>query len=440
MKNIKINFNTIHETVIGKNGVKYGLMKKHSQIVETAFNKAVDFYKEEEINFLNLPERFFQVDEMILYAEELKKSYKNMVIVGIGGSSLGTEAIYNAFTQRYDSEFFPGRRKLYFLDNYDSRLVEYLMDNIDIEETVFVVISKSGGTLETMSQYFYIKETILKTHTLEYFKQRLVFVTDKEKGYLNKLNEVMGAKKFIIPSNVGGRFSIFTPVGLLAAAFVDIDIKKMTEGADAATKEFLDTPFEDNEYLKYSLIQYVYDKEKKMNVSAVLFYNDRFTKFAEWFRQLWAESLGKPAKDGSFIYGTTPISFRGSTDQHSQLQQFVAGKNDKIFTVISLKEKGVHIFKKPELDSFDYMEGYGFNDLLEAAKTGTIRSLIEVNRPVIEINFEAFSEFEFGLFYQFCMISTALTGFMYDINPFDQPGVEQGKIYSIEQLKNGKKS
>ncbi len=437
MEQISFLFNTIHESVIKENGLKYGLMQLHKERIERAFEKAKSFHTEKKTNFLNLPERKEQLTEILEYSETLKKRFKNMIIVGIGGSSLGTEAIYNAFTQRYDHEFFPEKRKLYFVDNYDARLVEYLINNISLDDSVFVVISKSGGTLETMSQYFYIKDVVVSKKGLEYFKERLVFITDEKKGHLNKLNESLNVKKFIIPDNVGGRFSVFTPVGLLATSFIDIDITKILEGAQATTDEFLTTTIEDNNALKYSLIHSIYDQNKGFNTSVTLFYNDRFIKFSEWFRQLWGESLGKPSIDGSFRFGTAPLSFRGSTDQHSQLQQFIEGKNDKLYTVISFKESGEYRFEKPELDTFSYIEGYGFNDLLTAAKIGTVRSLIEVKRPVIEIQLSKFSEFEFGAFLQFFMIVTAVTGFLFEINPFDQPGVELGKNYSIDQLKSG---
>jgi glucose-6-phosphate isomerase len=285
-----------------------------------------------------------------------------------------------------------------------------------------------------MAPFFYIKELILANHDLNYLRERLVFVTDEEKGQLNILNQELNVEKFIIPSNVGGRFSMFTPVGIIAAKFVGIDILGLNKGVKEATNDFFNTDIEENDFVKYAITQAIYDMERGFNINAILFYNDRFIKFAEWFRQLWGESLGKPSKDGKKHFGTTPISFRGSTDQHSQLQLFIEGKNDKIYTVISYKENGKHKFKKPELEKFSYMEGKGFNDLLNAAKIGTIKSLIEKNRPVIEFELTKFTEYEFGYFYQFFMIVTALTGYIFDINPFNQPGVEQGKIYTIEEL------
>jgi glucose-6-phosphate isomerase len=438
MKNIKFNFNLLHQTVIGENGIQYGLVKKHEDTVKKAMEKMKEF-QNNGINFMSHPFICGQINHVLSYSKILKEKFKNMVIVGIGGSSLGTEALYTTFREKYADSFDKNSRKLYFIDNYDSRTVEYLVKNLDFDDTVFVVISKSGGTLETMAPFFYIKELILAKHDLDYLRERLVFVTDQENGQLNILNKELNVEKFIIPSNVGGRFSIFTPVGILAAKFVDIDITLMNNGVKDATNDFFDIDIEENDAVKYALIQAVYDMERDFNINAILFYNDRFVKFSQWFGQLWGESLGKPSKDGKKHFGTTPVFFRGSTDQHSQLQQFTEGKNDKIYTVISYKEEGEHVFKKPELEKFSYIEGYGFNDLLNAAKIGTVKSLIEKKRPVIEIEISKFTEYELGYFYQFFMLVTAFTGFIFDINPFDQPGVEKGKVYTIEELLKGKK-
>lgn len=429
MKNINLDFSPLY--TIGENGIDQNLMSNNKDLLKKAMKDAHDF-KASDLNFMNLPESRNQVEDILLHAKKLQAKFKNMVVVGIGGSSLGTEALYTSFNQRYDHEFFPGKRKLYFMDNYDSRLVEYMMDHLNLDQTVFVVISKSGGTLETMSQFFYIKDTILKDHDLDYLRERLVFVTDIDGGQLNILNKELNVQKFVIPKNVGGRFSIFTPVGLLPAAFVDIDIEAILQGAEDAVDECFNAPLEENPYLQYALTQTTFDLKHDLHCGAVLFYNDRFIKFAEWFRQLWAESLGKPSQNGPV--GITPLSFRGSTDQHSQLQQLIEGKADKIYTFISFKEDGSYRFKKPELAKFDYIEGYGFNDLLNAAKVGTMRALVEVKRPVIEIKIDEFSAYDFGQLYQFFMLATALAGFIYDINPFDQPGVEQGKVYTVGEL------
>lgn len=433
MKNIKINFNLLHETVIGENGIKYGLVKKHEDTIKKAMLKMKDF-QNNGINFMSHPFVCGQINHVLSYSKKLREKFKNMVIVGIGGSSLGTEALYTSFREKYRDAFDESVKKLYFIDNYDSNTVEYLLDNINFDETVFLVISKSGGTLETMAPFFYIKELILANHDMDYLRERLVFVTDQENGQLNILNQELNVEKFIIPSNVGGRFSMFTPVGIIAASFVGIDILDINKGVKEATTDFFNIPIEDNDFVKYAITQAIYDMEKDFNINAILFYNDRFIKFAEWFRQLWGESLGKPSKDGKKHFGTTPISFRGSTDQHSQLQLFIEGKNDKIYTVISYKEKGKHKFNKPELEKFSYIEGKDFNDLLMAAKTGTVKSLTEKKRPVIEIEITKFTEHELGYFYQFFMLVTALTGYIFDINPFDQPGVELGKVYTVEEL------
>jgi len=433
MENIKFNFNLLHESVIGDNGIQYGLVKKHEELVKKAMKKLEDF-RDNGINFLSQPFKCEQMDHVLEYGKKLRGKFKNLVVVGIGGSSLGTEALYTSFREKYSDSFNGHEHKLFFIDNYDSRTVEYLVKNINIDETVFAVISKSGGTLETMAPFFYIKETILANHDLDYLRERLVFVTDTENGQLNILNKELNVEKFIIPANVGGRFSIFSPVGTLAAVFVGIDVVKMNEGVKQATTDLFEQDIEESDFVKYSLVQAVYDMERDFNINAVLFYNDRFVKFSEWFGQLWGESLGKPSLDGKKVFGTTPISFRGSTDQHSQLQQFIEGKNDKIYSVISFKEEGEHVFKKPELEKFSYIEGYGFNDLLNAAKIGTVKSLVEKKRPVIEIELSKFTEYELGYFYQFFMIVTALTGYIFDINPFDQPGVELGKVYTIEEL------
>ena len=433
MENIKFNFNLIHQSIIGENGIQYGMIKKHQEVLNNSMQKMKEF-QAKGINFMSHPFICGQIDKVLATSKTLREKFKNLVVVGIGGSSLGTEALYTTFREKYSHDFDNEKNRLYFIDNYDSRVVEYLINNINIDDTVFVVISKSGGTLETMAPFFYLKEFILKNHDLDYLRERLVFITDASRGQLNILNRELNVTKFIIPDNVGGRFSIFSPVGILAASFAGIDVLEINRGVKEATNDFFNKEFEENDAVKYALIQAIYDMERDFASMVTLFYNDRFIKFSEWFRQLWGESLGKPSKDGKRHFGTTPIAFRGSTDQHSQLQQFIAGKNDKIYTVLSYKEDGKHRFKKPELEKFSYIEGYGFNDLLQAAKIGTVKSLIQEKRPVIEIEISEFTEYELGYLYQFFMIVTAFTGYIFDINPFDQPGVEQGKVYTIDAL------
>jgi glucose-6-phosphate isomerase len=291
------------------------------------------------------------------------------------------------------------------------------------EDTFVVVISKSGSTIETQANFALVYEWLrLKPIDL---KKHIAVITDAEKGTLRKLANEKGLTAFTLPDNVGGRFSVLSPVGLVPAALLGVDVERILEGARSVVE---------GEFEKFLTMAAIYmhfmDKERSINV--LMPYSSRLIKFAEWFCQLWGESLGKrrtySGKDITF--GTTPLRTAGSIDQHSQLQLFCEGPDDKFITFIGLN---VHdndkVLKTDFSEGFSYANGTKMGELLNNELKATEAALLELSRPTMRLNLQQLDEIGLGQLFMVFQYVIAVIGLANDINPFDQPGVEAGKDY-----------
>jgi len=298
----------------------------------------------------------------------------------------------------------------------------------DIDRTFLVVISKSGETPETISQFMLFNELMRKSAG---YQQRIVLITDKEKGLLNRIAEKEGYPTLNLPDGVGGRFSVLTPVGLFPSALMGLDIKRLSAGAAGMAAHTVRYDGEENMAFVLAAILYLMDRAGK-KIHVVMPYCERLGGFADWFRQLEAESLGKKG------LGPTPTKSMGVTDQHSQLQLYVEGPKDKCVILFYSATQEV-----PIPASFDYLEDVQYlankdmKSLFHAEFQGTRLSLTEAQTPNISLILDEVSDYNLGaLFYLFEMV-TAIMGHLLAVNAFDQPGVEQGKIYTKAMM--GKK-
>ena len=374
------------------------------------------------VGYYNLPNQ--NIDDILSYAEAFDKNIENIVVLGIGGSSLGSKAIY-----QFLKPVKAPSRKLFFFESTDPLNIMDLLSKIDLEKSHFLVISKSGTTVETISifKYLYAKLDIASKYT---------FITDKESA-LDKFANEIGAKRFYLPDNVGGRFSVLSVVGLLPLALCGVDIKELLNGANRVKESF----FNDG-YLKESLLNKAIFYAKyhtTYNINCLFAYSETLRYFVEWYVQLWGESLGKRQRHSAFHVGVTPIGLIGPKDQHSFLQLIVEGTRDKSVTFIKIEdfenELKVPDLPLAHLESLDVLNGITFHDLITMQSDSVIEALLEQGDiPLDEIIIERVDELSIGELIYYYELLTSLVGQLIDVDTYNQPGVESGKIILKEKL------
>jgi len=366
------------------------------------------------------------------YSRTVRGKYDDIVLLGIGGSALGATTIYQSLKHPFANELTSSKRKyprLHVLDNIDPELISGIEDIINYKRTLFIVASKSGKTPETISQYFYFKRKCdeKKLNSTDHF----VFITEQDKGLLEKISLKENIPVFFIPKNVGGRFSVLTPVGLLPAALTGINIQSLIFGAKKMRENFLSRSFEKNIPYKIAASQFLLYK-KGINITVLYPYSQRLVKFTDWYKQLLAESIGKAKNNkGKKVHvGITPVNALGVTDQHSQNQLYNEGPNDKFFIFIKVKNLGETI-RIPNLyprdEDTNYIKNLSFNKLFHTEQEGTIQALTHYKRPNIIINIDEVDEENLGALFMLFESSTAFLGELFEINAFNQPGVELSK-------------
>ena len=366
-------------------------------------------------------------------AAKVREEFDAFVVLGIGGSALGPAAVQAALNHLHYNELPAEKRgapKLYVEDNIDPERMAALMDVIDLSKTCFNVITKSGGTAETMSQYLIVTEA-LKAACGDDWKRHIIITTSASKGFLIKIAQREGFKTFYIPDGVGGRFSELCPVGLLAAAVCNIDIRAMLEGAkDMDERCKTDEVFANPALLDAGLM--LLAMNKGANMSVMMPYADSLKLMADWYAQLWAESLGKNVTlDGQPCNaGQTPIKTLGVTDQHSQLQLYTEGPFDKVVTFLSVTNyrKVVPIPHGCEdIPDVSFLGGHTMEELIQAENKATAHALTMAGRLNYTIHVPEINAFTLGELLFLFELQTAYAGAMFNINTFNQPGVEAGK-------------
>ena len=359
----------------------------------------------------------------VSYAKTIRQT--NIVVIGIGGSTLGTYAIYKFLKHSKNLN-----KQLFFLETTDPIDIKSKIMNIDLEDTLFIVISKSGTTIETVSIFKYINSLVKcdKNNTL------VITESDSKLNTYAKINEI---KTFEIPKNVGGRFSVFSAVGLLPLAIVGIDIDALLNGA----RDIFDSFFNNKEayHRLMKKARFFTEYKNSFNINVVFSYSSRLEGFNKWYIQLWGESLGK-LDINSTRQGLTPIGIIGPIDQHSFLQLIVEGKRDKTVTVIKVEDFDndlqIPSIKLEGLEELDYIDGVEFSSLINKQADATIESINNLNDiPCDVITIDGVSERSIaGLMYEYELLTSLCAKFMY-INAYDQPGVESGKIILKDKLK-----
>ena len=387
----------------------------------------------------------YNQEQVLLQIEEAAKhvrdTFETFVVLGIGGSALGPIAVQAALNHlRWNELEHRNGPKFYVEDNIDPERIASLLDVIDVTKTCFNVITKSGATAETMSQYLIISD-LLKQKVGEGWQKHIIATTDKENGNLIKIGKAEGFRMFVIPDGVGGRFSEFSPVGLLPAAVCGIDIRAMLQGAAAMDVRCQSSDVWANPALLEAVLQYIATEEKGANVQVVMPYADSLKYMADWFCQLWAESLGKniTRKGETVHYGQTPTKALGVTDQHSQLQLYAEGPFDKVVSFLKVEKFRTEFEIAHGCEEFPnvaFLGGKTLNQLLDAELKGTEFALFQAKRLNQTIILPEVNAHTIGQLLYFFELATAYMGELLDIDAFNQPGVENSKIASFAVLGN----
>jgi glucose-6-phosphate isomerase len=386
--------------------------------------------KEREIiGYYSLPD----VDTTVLKTklDDLNFPQKQIAIIGIGGSTLGTYAIYNFM--KYNKQHNKCLKKeLFFFESTDPVNLNGTLAQLNLNDTLFIVISKSGTTIETISIFKYLM-SIIKID-----KSNLLIITEDD-SKLNTFAKANEINSFDIPKNVGGRFSVLSNVGLVPLYLAGFNIDELLKGA----KKTLDSFFEQKKLYKHLIkkARTYYEFKDIYNMNAIFSYSQLLEGFNKWYVQLWGESLGKVDVNNT-NQGLTPIGLLGPVDQHSFLQLIVEGQRDKTVTFIKIKDFKDNTKIAPisleGLEELDYVNNLNFKELINLQADATIASVKELKKdiPIDIIEIEEISEYEIGKLLFYYELLTSIVGKFLRINTYDQPGVEGGKIILKGMLKN----
>lgn len=379
--------------------------------------------EKESIGYYNLVHQ--DTSEFKKYAKNVKQ--KNILVIGIGGSTLGTYAIYKFLKHSKNLE-----KKLYFLETTDPIDIKSKIELIDLSDTLFVVISKSGTTVETISIFKYIN-SIIKCD-----KNNTVVITEND-SKLNNYANINSMRSFNIPKDVGGRFSVFSAVGLLPLAIVGVDIDELLVGAKGIYDSFFGEILNRDAYHRIlNKSRFFVEYKNRFNINVLFSYSSRLEGFNKWYIQLWGESLGK-IDVNSTRQGLTPIGIIGPIDQHSFLQLIVEGRRDKTVTVIKVdnfdNDMEIPAVKLNGLEELDYINNLKFSSLINKQADATIESINNLNDiPCDVITIDGVCENSIAsLMYEYELLTSVCAKFMY-IDAYDQPGVESGKIILKKKL------
>jgi glucose-6-phosphate isomerase len=386
-----------------------------------------------EIGFPGLPFQDGEARAVVRFAERMRRRFTHLLVLGIGGSALGARAVYEAIGGRDACRGL----HLAVADNVDPDGFFPLLRSLPMKSTLVAAVSKSGGTAETNAQLAIAIEALRKANGGDW-KGRLVLITDPKSGAFRRFADSEGIASLPVPPNVGGRFSVLSPVGLFPLAAAGVSVDRLLAGARWMETAAREREEGENPVLFAAAVysHYLLDNPKPVHVW--FGYGQGLDRIGEWWQQLWAESLGKKRPNGPAV-GQTPARAAGVTDQHSQVQLYQDGPPDKVFTFVKWMD-GREAGSVPPAGFVPGMEMLGgrpLRDLFDAEFEGTIGALWKAGRPIVRIEIGRRDEAHIGALLQFWEWVTAVAGVCAGIDPFDQPGVEEGKILTRALMGEG---
>jgi glucose-6-phosphate isomerase len=436
---LRFTCDNVMDSAVGQDGLRAAdIDERAAQDALKAFRARVD---SGEIGFPKLPEDKRTAAAVAEFAEDLRPQIDDVLLVGIGGSALGAYALDVALRGPHPLQMPAGatakangkanvRPRLVVLDNVDPGLVAAALDGLNPRRTAVCVIAKSGSTAETIATFLIVREW-LNAALGRRARERIIAITDAQKGDLLAIAKEEHYPLFFVPGNVGGRFSVLTPVGLVPAALIGLDIGKLLKGARDANSACWSNRLRDNQALVSAMVHYALEQRGK-TIEVVFAYSSYLWGAAFWYRQLWAESLGKAMnRAGQRVEaGQTPVAALGVTDQHSQLQLYIEGPRDKMITFWEVEKPRVDLKIPKDLAKYDscrYLGGKNLGTLLRAESVATAAALTKAGRPNCRWTLPRLDEYTIGAFFQTLEFQTAFAGELFGVDAFDQPGVELGK-------------
>ncbi len=389
-----------------------------------------------EMGFFKLPYASETAARVREVADSFGQWFEDLVVLGIGGSALGTRTLRDGLLgPRWNSlgdeerEYFA---RLHVVDNLDPDTMGGLLERLDPARTLFNVVSKSGSTAETMAQYLVAREWLSRGLGPEKVRGHFLFTTDPDAGVLREISREEEIPALPVPPDVGGRFSVLSAVGLLPAAVAGIDIGRLLAGAAAMEERCRTAELAENPAGLLAALLHHADTALGMPIHVLMPYSDRLHTFALWFQQLWAESLGKirHTGEGEEHVGPTPLPALGATDQHSQVQLFMEGPRDKVVVFLAVRDSGEDVPippLHPDRPSLSYLGGHTLAEVLDTERRATTEALRRRGRPSMTLEIDALTPETLGGLFMLFEAATVYAGALYGVDPMDQPGVELGK-------------
>lgn len=436
MKRISFDYTHLVDDVATDTGLSLDTIEQASGRALAGVDALAELGAADELTFPGLPD--VDPGEIEARAAVDRAAFTDLVVLGIGGSSLGARAVYSALTRPHSGRHVDGRERdgvrLHFVENVDPVDVADLLDSLDLKTTAFNVVTKSGGTIETMSAFFIARQRLIDAFGVDGYRARMIATTDPRRGALRTIVRDDDLFALDVPPGVGGRFSVFTPVGLYPLAAAGLDVRALLSGAAAARDAAYRRSIDDNVAAMFALTQIAL-YERGVHDVVLMPYANGLRDTAAWFVQLWAESLGKlkHTDDGSVSVGPTPIAALGATDQHSQLQLYMEGPPSKnvVFVDAGAPSDDPSVPAAREVcESLRHLGGKQLGEILHAELRGVRAGLAEVGRPTSTIRLRDVSPDTVGALLMTFECAVAIAGSMMGIDPYNQPGVELGKRYA----------
>jgi glucose-6-phosphate isomerase len=430
-----IDYRNATSATVGSDGVSDEELESLSARVQTEHERIVREHESGEQKWQDLPDNSALAEEIVAFSTEARRKFRDFILIGIGGSSLGAIATIQALTHPFRNLLADDLRdgpRIFVLDNPDPEKVAATLRTVDLEHTLVNVISKSGQTAETAANFLIVRNALIEAVGIEKSREHIIATTDPESGLLRQLSDQEGYRTFPVPPGVDGRQTVLSAVGLIPAALAGVDIHQLLAGAAAMRARTRTGDVRQNPAYLLAALSVLADTKHDKSMLVTMPYADALFGIADWFRQLWAESLGKKLSiDNEVVYaGQTPIKSLGAIDQHSQIQLYTEGPNDKLIQLVAVGQyrDRVEIPTPPaSIPELSYLDGGELGQLLSRERLATAWALTKAGRPNLTITTPVIDAFAVGEFFYMLQLQTVMAGALYHVNPFGQPGVEAGK-------------
>jgi glucose-6-phosphate isomerase len=433
---LSLDHNYAMAEFLGENGLKETDLHSLAPRLEAFRQDLAARRQNGQMGFMDLPYQTQVIKEARQVAKPLLEWCWDAVVLGIGGSALGARALHQALCHPQHNKFPMARRHLklglWVADNIDPDGLYGLLDGLDMRRIAFNVISKSGHTTETLAQFLWVYKLLKGRVGEAKARERLVITTDPEAGPLRSLAAKEHLVSLAVPPNVGGRFSVLSAVGLFPAVLTGIEVEELLAGARFMDRHLTDAAPEQNLAYRLAALFYLFAAAKSRSNLVFMPYASTLAGMADWFCQLWAESLGKRQDlQGKVVNaGSTPVRALGTTDQHSQLQLYLEGPADKLITFLAVDKFKNHLEIPnlyPDQEALSYLGGHSLNELLRVEQQATAFNLMKAGRPNLTLHLPEINPFTIGQLIFLLEAVTVAAAFLFGVNAFDQPGVEGGK-------------